>query len=74
MTENGYTEYNTPAALQRGQMIDIYLFVLFLFLPFYDLCRPAHTQKFATTDKYLFPVVIQISLFVVGEADPQYVK
>jgi hypothetical protein len=28
MVENGYTEYNTAAALQRGQMIDIYFFVL----------------------------------------------
>ena len=33
MIENGYTEYNTPAALQRGQMIDIYFFVLFCSSP-----------------------------------------
>ena len=33
MVENGYTEYNTAAALQRGQMIDIYMFVLFCSSP-----------------------------------------
>jgi hypothetical protein len=34
MVENGYTEYNTAAALQRGQMIDIYIYFRFvLFLP-----------------------------------------
>jgi hypothetical protein len=34
MVENGYTEYNTAAAaLQRGQMIDIYIFVLFCSSP-----------------------------------------
>jgi hypothetical protein len=33
MVQNGYTEYNTPAVLQRGQMIDIYIFVLFCSSP-----------------------------------------
>jgi hypothetical protein len=30
MVENGYTEYNTAAALQRGQMIDIYIYFRFV--------------------------------------------
>jgi hypothetical protein len=32
MVENGYTEYNTAAAFQRRQMIDIYIFS-FCFAP-----------------------------------------
>jgi hypothetical protein len=28
MVENGYTEYNTAAALQRGQMIVLFYFAL----------------------------------------------
>jgi hypothetical protein len=32
MVENGYTEYNTAAALQRGQMIDIYIGTGYLYI------------------------------------------
>ena len=81
MVENGYTEYNTAAALQRGQMIDIYIFS-FCFvpplttsiMPPYMIYAGLHIPRNLRTDKYLFSVDIQISLFVVGEADLQYVK
>ena len=52
MVENGYTEYNTAAALQRGQMIDIYIFSFCFVPPLTTSIMPpfmiyAHTQKFA---------------------------
>ena len=81
MVENGYTEYNTAAALQRGQMIDIYIFS-FCFVPplttsimppfmiYAGLHIPRNLRQL-TNIYFLWPSKSQ---FVVGEADLQYVK
>ena len=82
MVEHGCTEYNnTPAALQRGQMINIYIYSFYFvpplttsIIPPFIIYAGLHIPRNLRTDKYLFPVAIQISLFVVGEADLQYVN
>ena len=63
MVENGYTEYNTAAALQRGQMIDIQMYIFsFCFVPplTTSIMPPfmiyAHTQKVFFREMHFFEI------------------
>ena len=75
MVENGYTEYNTAAALQRRQMIDIYIFSFCFAPPLITSIMPpfmiyAHTQKFANWQIFISCVHPNLTVCCWGSWSP----